>query len=308
MKKILTLIIALALVFSLAACKGEKDNLSESYTSAHTSQSETGNTEDKHTHSFSDANCTEAKKCSCGATEGEALGHSFSDATCTEPKKCRVCGATEGEALGHSFSDATCTEPKKCKVCAATEGLAAGHSWKEATCKAPKTCSICSVTEGGVGTHVYENGICKSCQQEEIVPPAKLEMGRYYAHFEEFYDDALGSNGIRINIIRFWENGACDIGSRGVWLANPGDAYGYIEDTVSYKGTTYYLCETGGGSSASYEINQNKIVIRSGEAATENATLEILSNAKIKVVSKTSGFFGGNIETGNIYELTDLAI
>ena len=36
-----------------------------------------------HTHSFSDATCTEPKKCSCGAVEGTALGHDYKDGVCT---------------------------------------------------------------------------------------------------------------------------------------------------------------------------------------------------------------------------------
>ena len=36
-----------------------------------------------HTHDFSDATCTEAPKCECGVTEGEALGHDYVDGACT---------------------------------------------------------------------------------------------------------------------------------------------------------------------------------------------------------------------------------
>ncbi len=42
-----------------------------------------------HAHNFSNATCTEAKKCSCGVTEGSALGHNF------ENGKCTVCSATD---------------------------------------------------------------------------------------------------------------------------------------------------------------------------------------------------------------------
>ena len=42
-----------------------------------------------HTHSFSDATCTSPKKCSCGATEGKALGHDYID------EKCSRCGAVD---------------------------------------------------------------------------------------------------------------------------------------------------------------------------------------------------------------------
>ncbi|MEE1279872.1 MAG: hypothetical protein UHH95_03450 [Oscillospiraceae bacterium] len=42
-----------------------------------------------HTHSFAEATCLEAKKCSCGATEGNALGHNYID------DKCSRCGAID---------------------------------------------------------------------------------------------------------------------------------------------------------------------------------------------------------------------
>ncbi len=42
-----------------------------------------------HTHTFADATCLEAKKCSCGATEGSALGHDYID------DKCSRCGAID---------------------------------------------------------------------------------------------------------------------------------------------------------------------------------------------------------------------
>ncbi len=62
-----------------------------------------------HTHSYSNATCTAPAKCSCGATNGSALGHSYSNATCTEAKKCSRCGTTSGSALGHSYSNGVCS-------------------------------------------------------------------------------------------------------------------------------------------------------------------------------------------------------
>ena len=119
---------------------------------------------DYHVHVFSDATCTEAAKCECGETQGEALGHTWVDATCTAPKTCSVCNATEGEALGHTWVDATCTAPKTCSVCNATEGEALGHTWVDATCTAPKTCSVCNATEGEALGHDFFAGSCKVCQ------------------------------------------------------------------------------------------------------------------------------------------------
>lgn len=42
-----------------------------------------------HTHSFSAATCTAPKACSCGATEGQALGHNYKNG------KCSRCGSND---------------------------------------------------------------------------------------------------------------------------------------------------------------------------------------------------------------------
>ena len=75
------------------------------------------------TTSTVDATCTVAGSTTvtctdCGdvvsTTEIPATGHTFADATCTAPKTCS-CGATEGEALGHTGH----TDDYKCDVCSA---------------------------------------------------------------------------------------------------------------------------------------------------------------------------------------------
>lgn len=88
----------------------------------------------QHTHNYSNATCTSPKKCSCGATDGMALGHQFSSATCTSPQICKRCGATSGKALGHSYSAANCTSPKKCTLCGQTSGSALGHNYVNSKC------------------------------------------------------------------------------------------------------------------------------------------------------------------------------
>ena len=90
----------------------------------------TVNVEAPHTHSWSDATCTEPQKCSCGETQGEALGHNvvtdaYKAPTCTETgltegSHCTRCDAMtvaqeEISATGHRYSNlqvipATCTE------------------------------------------------------------------------------------------------------------------------------------------------------------------------------------------------------
>lgn len=50
---------------------------------------ENASSEETHIHTFVAATCVSAEKCSCGVTNGTALGHKFSNGTCT------VCGATD---------------------------------------------------------------------------------------------------------------------------------------------------------------------------------------------------------------------
>lgn len=140
MKKSLALLFSLCMVFCLVAC-GNNDTADTSASpstkinSAGTSETDTVNTSSQssatdsqtsgttstetdskntdsedtdsdqpvHTHTYSDATCTEAKKCSCGTTKGIALGHKWTKATCTEPKTCSVCKTTEGSAKGHNI-------------------------------------------------------------------------------------------------------------------------------------------------------------------------------------------------------------
>ena len=53
------------------------------------SQPEVESSAPAHQHKFSNATCTEPKKCSCGTAEGSALGHSFKNGKCTR------CGAND---------------------------------------------------------------------------------------------------------------------------------------------------------------------------------------------------------------------
>lgn len=70
-----------------------------------------------HKHTYSNATCTEAAKCSCGATSGKAVGHKWVAATCKAPKTCSVCKITQGSKGAHSYKDGQCT------VCGAKNAL-----------------------------------------------------------------------------------------------------------------------------------------------------------------------------------------
>ena len=139
MKKLLTLLLALAMVLCLASCQ----YLPEGFQSAIDNFMGMFGEDTTCEHDWVDATCTAPKTCSkCGETDGEANGHTEeivagTAATCTEDgltdgKKCSVCGVTTVEqtaiaALGHTEETvagkaATCTEAgmtdgKNCSVC-----------------------------------------------------------------------------------------------------------------------------------------------------------------------------------------------
>ena len=123
MKRIITAILTLALVLTLAACQCKPE--------------------------WTQADCLTPKTCTkCGETEGAPLGHVWKDATCQAPKTCGRCGLTEGETIAHSWEAATCEAPETCAMCGATQGEALGHSWKEANYQDPETCTSCGSTQG----------------------------------------------------------------------------------------------------------------------------------------------------------------
>lgn len=67
-----------------------------------------------HKHTFAEATCKSAKKCTiCGYTEGKALGHNYKSADCKSEKTCSRCGFKSGEKGDHTYSNFVCT---KCGV------------------------------------------------------------------------------------------------------------------------------------------------------------------------------------------------
>ena len=198
------------------------------------------NFKEEHIHSYSDATCTEPKKCSCGATTGKALGHKFnlkgvctrcglvdldkakhkhvfSDATCTEPKKCS-CGATTGKALGHKFNlKGVCT---RCGL-VDLDKAKHKHVFSDATCTEPKKCSCGATTGKALGHEFDSTGRCARCNAEcvhskldqdgkcvecgKIVKIKKLEANKYSKTFKN-YTEIRGStcivkNGATIQVL-----------------------------------------------------------------------------------------------------------
>lgn len=93
-KRILTLVLALTLVLSLAGCRCK--------------------------HEWLVATCTAPATCAkCGEVDGEPLGHNWIPATCTTKETCSVCGEMRGdEPQGHTLQ-----EDGSCSVCGEAIGI-----------------------------------------------------------------------------------------------------------------------------------------------------------------------------------------
>ncbi len=148
-KVISILLLLIILVFSLAACNKSNNTSSELDTGSQNdisivdASSQNNTTSNKNSESEQSSSEEEIKPQSSSESPSKDENsnpstpthtHSFSNATCTEPKKCS-CGATDGVALGHKWNEATCKAPKTCKVCKVTEGAIGTHIIENGLCK-----------------------------------------------------------------------------------------------------------------------------------------------------------------------------
>ena len=98
-----------------------------------------------HTHSWSDATCTEPQKCECGETQGEALGHSFTAGACS------VCGAEDPNYVPPHVNTLVVGETNKIVIDESNSTLVNGYY----NAIVPFT-----ATEAGVYSFVAEGGLC----------------------------------------------------------------------------------------------------------------------------------------------------
>ena len=116
-----------------------------------------------HVHSWSDATCTEAEKCSCGETKGEALGHADADPADHE---CDVCGLCLSDCKDDNKNH-------KCDICGDTMSKCADDDKNH-------FCDVCGVQNSHcidippydhncdwcgekVSEHNYVDGVCDIC-------------------------------------------------------------------------------------------------------------------------------------------------
>lgn len=190
MQRTLSLLLILALCFTLCACGRIDGNISENTPGMSEGEKHTEATPNEQT--TVSATDTEIAASTAGTESIEAANateitetihtHSWELATCTIPKTCSTCGATEGIEKGHCWEDASCTTPKVCTDCGITEGSAKDHIWEDATYTAPKICSVCGATEGNpleipgkenYHGHIYTGGSSSKKYHYEANCPGK---------------------------------------------------------------------------------------------------------------------------------------
>lgn len=118
-----------------------------------------------HVHVWSDATCTEAQKCECGETQGEALGHTEIDLEAVEPT-CTTAGKTAGKQC--TVCNTITKAQEDISILAHTEVVDASVA---ATCTEPgltegKHCSVCNTVIVAQETvpakgHAFINGKCE---------------------------------------------------------------------------------------------------------------------------------------------------
>ena len=207
----------------------------------------------------------------CGAAAPHE--HSWSDATCTEPKKC-ACGATDGEALGHRIENApgkaaTCTEAgytayqectrEGCDYVGLNSQIPAlGHdlvdvAGKDATCSvagytAYKACSRCDHIEGkgvvpATGEHadIDDDYKCDACSTkmlpadgstltiEQAITIAKMQAHNTYTT-QKYYITGVVTNVYNTTYGNFYIKDA---------EGNELCIYGLYKDSVRYDAMTY---------------------------------------------------------------------
>lgn len=223
MKRMLSVLLVLLLIFILAGCGSKTSTNSPPINENNDSEqyNENDQYDDTHVHNYSKATCTQAAKCFCGETSGSALGHNYSGEYCTR------CGASNpnykentqsNSNHTHYYSSRVTTEATCAKEGVRTYTCSCGnsytekiskttdHDWEYATCTKPKTCKDCGKTEGSAEEHNYKEGICTVCNavHEQKYVDAQIDAAEKAFKDHTKYNDALKI--IKVALQKFPQN------------------------------------------------------------------------------------------------------
>lgn len=246
MKKSICILLLIILIFSLSACKKEDNTSSELDTG---SQSDVSIVD---TSSQNNATSKEDLENGQSSSKEESKQQSSKSSSSWDKSEPTETITPSTPTHTHSFSNATCTEPKKCS-CGATDGQALGHKWIDATCKAPKTCSVCKITEGNSSNHVFSDGKCIYCQEMQIINPKKglKEHADYYEMIDK------GDGHFTIWVWNFFDS---LFHPTGCYSTNK--EWAESEETINYKGKTFYPVGHGGPAPNYYTLTDKEIILK----------------------------------------------
>lgn len=162
MKRVITLLLVLAMLLSLTACADSDKNPTDPSSSGQAATDGKENTTDSTTDT---TGATQESTGEPTSAPTSAPTTAATQASTQAPTQAPTVAPTQPTptACSHNWKAATCTAAKTCTKCGATEGNAAGHSYTNATCTAPKTCTTCGATDGNAAEHSYSNGACSAC-------------------------------------------------------------------------------------------------------------------------------------------------
>ena len=162
LSRILSLILALTLLFSMAACGTDMESGPSTEDASIATKATTDRTEPS----------TEPET---GPTVAPTQDTEMEEPT-EAPTETTTAPTTAPTVHSHKFSAATCTDPKICATCGQTMGEPAGHIWKAATCLSASTCTTCGKTKGSTTDHDYDDGKCSFCGKKD--PNANTDSER----------------------------------------------------------------------------------------------------------------------------------
>ncbi len=197
MKKLTTLVLASALLLTMATGCSNGNTDSSSVLSTSGTESTTINSIALTESSVASEQSTPTSSRTLNVSSTEHVLSVKSEITNTPsaPAQC-----------SHNFSAATCTKASVCTKCGKFNRDALGHSWTEATCTSPMTCSKCGKTEGSALGHSFAQGVCQTCGNADT---DYVAYGQVKGQITWQYNKVLGTrgdNGAKILIIPINDN------------------------------------------------------------------------------------------------------
>ncbi len=203
--------------------------------------------------------------------------HNWSEASCTEARKCSICGLLDGEALDHNYDETTVTPPTCTEDGYTTYTCSCGDSYVDDRVSAlghkfgeygeSPTCSVCGESVCG-SEHNEENGDCIICGaisvSEENFPDAAFR--------EYVSNNFIASSDGWLTKDELSEVTSINTGNKGI------SSYKGIEYFTALK---YFHCN-GNENLTSLDLSKNTELNTLHCEGTSLTTLDLSKNTKLQ--------------------------